>query len=328
MKKNVLTKTVMAAALTVGLGITAVGISQTASAAKAGDKHVVATPYNNSLEFKKAGFPATALNVNRTADGKLSWMATQSEMQRKQWFESTYLQQAKSAVAASIPNDSPTASSQLFGVADTSTYMVGPSEFVAQTQATLYNRSYNYLLCSNTEPNDEYFAPVQLPAGAIVTGMTAYGNDTSAADDADYYLNVSCPGGVYNGTGTAPEAHVTGGFVGGAYTINSATSNLVIDNSDCNYAVQVDFSESSCDGGNYTTGVALRWKRQISPAPGTATFLDVPVGSTFHREVEALVSAGITGGCGGGNYCPNANVTRGQMAAFLARSLGLHWQNN
>ncbi|MGH9380129.1 MAG: hypothetical protein ACRD2Z_05905 [Thermoanaerobaculia bacterium] len=30
-------------------------------------------------------------------------------------------------------------------------------------------------------------------------------------------------------------------------------------------------------------------------------------------------------GCCGGNYCPNALVTRGQMAAFLAKALGLHW---
>jgi hypothetical protein len=27
----------------------------------------------------------------------------------------------------------------------------------------------------------------------------------------------------------------------------------------------------------------------------------------------------VTGGCGGGNYCPNASVTRGQMAAFMHR---------
>jgi hypothetical protein len=30
--------------------------------------------------------------------------------------------------------------------------------------------------------------------------------------------------------------------------------------------------------------------------------------------------AGITGGCGGGKYCPDSNVTRGQMAAFLRRA--------
>lgn len=51
-------------------------------------------------------------------------------------------------------------------------------------------------------------------------------------------------------------------------------------------------------------------------------FNDVPTSSTYHTTTARLVGAGITGGCGGGNYCPNAAVTRGQMAAFLNRGLG------
>ena len=43
--------------------------------------------------------------------------------------------------------------------------------------------------------------------------------------------------------------------------------------------------------------------------------------------IEALVASGITAGCGGGNYCPNAGLTRRQMAVFLAKALGLHWPN-
>lgn len=51
-------------------------------------------------------------------------------------------------------------------------------------------------------------------------------------------------------------------------------------------------------------------------------FGDVPTSSTYHTTVSRLVGAGITGGCGGGKYCPNDPVTRGQMAAFLNRGLG------
>ena len=69
----------------------------------------------------------------------------------------------------------------------------------------------------------------------------------------------------------------------------------------------------------------LGWQRILSPTPAFATFADVPVGHPFHPFVEALVAAGITGGCGGGNYCPNASLSRGQMAVFLASALGLHW---
>ena len=73
--------------------------------------------------------------------------------------------------------------------------------------------------------------------------------------------------------------------------------------------------------------VRVNYRLVVSPAPGTATFADVPVGHPFHRFVEALAAAGITGGCGGANYCPNDPLTRGQMAVFLAAALGLHWPN-
>lgn len=48
-------------------------------------------------------------------------------------------------------------------------------------------------------------------------------------------------------------------------------------------------------------------------------FADVPAAASYHDDVEALVNAGITSGCGGGNYCPSNPVTRGQMAQFLNR---------
>jgi hypothetical protein len=65
----------------------------------------------------------------------------------------------------------------------------------------------------------------------------------------------------------------------------------------------------------------------VSPPPATATFSDVPVSDPRFRFVEALAAAGITGGCGGGLYCPEAAVTRGQMAVFLSVALGLYWPN-
>lgn len=71
--------------------------------------------------------------------------------------------------------------------------------------------------------------------------------------------------------------------------------------------------------------VQVIWRRQVSPAPSTATFDDVPTSHLFFQQIEALVDSGITAGCGGGDFCPNAPLTRGQMAAFLATALGLHW---
>jgi hypothetical protein len=52
------------------------------------------------------------------------------------------------------------------------------------------------------------------------------------------------------------------------------------------------------------------------------TFADVPTTHPFCGFIELLASDGITGGCGGNNYCPDAPVTRGQMAVFIEAALG------
>jgi exo-beta-1,3-glucanase (GH17 family) len=57
-------------------------------------------------------------------------------------------------------------------------------------------------------------------------------------------------------------------------------------------------------------------------ASPNAYFLDVPESHPFFTEIGKLAARGITLGCGNGNYCPAANVTREQMAAFIIRALG------
>ena len=50
-----------------------------------------------------------------------------------------------------------------------------------------------------------------------------------------------------------------------------------------------------------------------------ADFGDVPGSQQFYTFITTLVSNQITVGCGSGNYCPDANVTRQQMAVFLLK---------
>ena len=53
-------------------------------------------------------------------------------------------------------------------------------------------------------------------------------------------------------------------------------------------------------------------------------FTDVPcAGGAFDPWIEDLSGRGITGGCGGGAYCPGAATTRGQMAAGLVKTFSL-----
>ena len=58
------------------------------------------------------------------------------------------------------------------------------------------------------------------------------------------------------------------------------------------------------------------------PAIGTV-FADVPVNAFAAAWIERLAAEGITGGCGGNNYCPSVAVTRGQMAVFLTVTFAL-----
>lgn len=63
------------------------------------------------------------------------------------------------------------------------------------------------------------------------------------------------------------------------------------------------------------------------PPPGEKpSFDDVPDDHLFHTEITWLAEQGITRGCNPPDntlYCPDDPVTRGQMAAFLNRALGL-----
>jgi CSLREA domain-containing protein len=93
---------------------------------------------------------------------------------------------------------------------------------------------------------------------------------------------------------------------------------------------------AGCGGGNYcpTANVtreqmaafiirALHTPGYVPPAPATQRFPDVPPSNPFYAHIEEMAVRQITLGCGGGNYCPTAVVTREQMAAFLVRAFNL-----
>ncbi len=59
------------------------------------------------------------------------------------------------------------------------------------------------------------------------------------------------------------------------------------------------------------------------PPNATGVFSDVPVGYWADKWIERLAAEGVTSGCGAGIYCPDAEVTRAQMAVFLVRAFNL-----
>ena len=60
----------------------------------------------------------------------------------------------------------------------------------------------------------------------------------------------------------------------------------------------------------------------LSAGTGDDLFTDDDT-SIFENDIDRIGTAGITLGCDTGLYCPNDFITRGQMAAFLSRALGL-----
>ena len=61
----------------------------------------------------------------------------------------------------------------------------------------------------------------------------------------------------------------------------------------------------------------------VPPACGTPLFEDVPASSPFCPWVEELARRGVVNGCAAGRFCPDAPVTREQMAVVLTQAFGL-----
>jgi len=90
---------------------------------------------------------------------------------------------------------------------------------------------------------------------------------------------------------------------------------------------------AGCGSGNYCPDATvtrqqmavflLKGKHGLCYVPPACTpgyFGDVVCPSTYANWIQALAVEGVTGGCGGGNYCPTSPVRRDQMAVFLLKA--------
>jgi hypothetical protein len=100
-----------------------------------------------------------------------------------------------------------------------------------------------------------------------------------------------------------------------------------IDNRHNYYLFELGMFPSGTSDGTVIAGVRIFYRLQVSPAPAVASFGDVPPGHPFFPFIEALAASGITSGCQSSPplYCPDQALTRGQMAVFLSKALGLHF---
>jgi hypothetical protein len=67
--------------------------------------------------------------------------------------------------------------------------------------------------------------------------------------------------------------------------------------------------------------IASRYRTTPYTYPSTPYFTDVPPSNLFFPFVQKTAQVGITAGCGGGLFCPDETLTRGQMAVFIVTGL-------
>lgn len=205
-----------------------------------------------------------------------------------------------------------------WGTTWTSTTTVGAYAFVG----SMTDGGDGYRICSGAFCR----GPLDVPTGVLVWALEVDACDTSATEEVVTRL-WSCgpaPGpGVCSIVGEVRSglAATTGctrfrGFVTPQFTVNNYNFTYFVDTfgTDGNASVPTRFR-----------GVRIAALRQVSPAPSTVTFGDVPSTHPYHRFVEALAGSLISGGCGNGLFCPDRAVTRGEMAVFLATALGLNF---
>ena len=202
-----------------------------------------------------------------------------------------------------------------FGTTALTYTAVGSNAFTPVDNTITY---LNNISLTNTQ--GDFTAGPQLPSGALLDSIQWTFCSESASTAGSHGMQLVRRDGV-----------VIKGASRGADPIGPGCTTVTDDLSDLGMVVdnqlnRVELTLTPSHAADQFTVAVIAYRLQVSPAPGTATFGDVPKSHPFFRYVEALAAAGVTGGCGGGNFCPDAPLTRGQMAVFLAKALGLQWQ--
>jgi S-layer homology domain len=212
-----------------------------------------------------------------------------------------------------------------FGVEDVAILNIGPCGLQPRGSAAYTNVENSN--CQRVAPLSGFLslgADVQLPAGAVITEVTIdYFDSHTTSNPAFGLFRVSHTGQLTN----LFNVTVPGTFSGGNNTTTIPLSTPeTVDNETNNYIFLTILDRTGAEVEGFFRA-AIKYRRQVSPAPAVATFNDVPTSHPFFQFIEALFASGITAGCSMTPplYCPEAPLTRGQMAVFLGKALGLHF---
>jgi len=183
------------------------------------------------------------------------------------------------------------------------------------------------------------------PLGRFADAPSGYWAFTFIEALARAGITAGCGGDNYCPTSPVTRAQMAvfleRGMKGSSYSPPAAMGNIFLDIGAGDFAASfieqlaADGITAGCGNNNYCPDAVVtrdqmavfllraKYGSAYSPPTATGVFGDVDMSHWAVRWIEQMAAEGITAGCGGGNYCPDAQVTRDQMAVFLVRTFGL-----
>ncbi|MBK8620044.1 MAG: S-layer homology domain-containing protein [Anaerolineales bacterium] len=201
--------------------------------------------------------------------------------------------------------------------ADDYLYFASGAAYVFTRSGTTWSQQA-YLKASNTGAEDYFGWAVSVDGNRLVigadeessnaTGVNGDGtNNTGYISGAAYifsttpiFTDVSFSYWANTYIERLFNAGITGGCGTGIYCPDNSVTR----------AQMAIFLLKGIHGSSYTPPVV----------GGSTGFGDVATNYWAAAWIKQLAAEGITGGCGGGNYCPDNTVTRAQMAVFLMKA--------
>ena len=189
--------------------------------------------------------------------------------------------------------------------------------------ATFYDGS-TLLGTSNQNASPFAFTISNLTSGSHTLTAT-YGSDsrTAGSTSNSLLIRVELPQTITFGplpnvavgtTAFTLSATATSGdavsFASGTPVVCSVSGNIVtiLASGGCS------ITASQAGDANYAAAVPVTQKF-------TVFFSDVAPGDNDYAAINAMAQHGITSGCASNGFCPNANVTRDEMAIFIVRAI-------
>ena len=216
---------------------------------------------------------------------------------------------------------------------DTRTYGTSAKAFFPLSYAHFTgagsSASYSLVVLSGTPtvtpapaaPKQAMVAGINLPDGALVTEIQAVLCDSTDLDGATVAFNV------LPRIGLDGSQSVMGPSTTDLEAPGCVDRTVVLDTPiQINNDLRSYYVGALIGPGTGLASVRIGYRLQVS-APGAQVFNDVPPGHPFFQFIQALATSGITTGCQTSPplFCPDNPLTRGQMAVFLAKALGLHF---